>query len=97
MVLYVYNIKNDPEKLSLVVSVFALIILGTFSLHMLVMNSRIKILETNLNNISRIKNELGFKIVLMNREFNEVVKEYNGVVKELNSLTKPLNRDKRQV
>ena len=40
---------EDPVKLSLIISIFAMIVLTTFSLHKLVMESRIRVLETQLN------------------------------------------------
>ena len=50
LVWFTFNIKN-PEQLVFVVSIFAIIVLTTFSIHKIIMESRIKVLETHLNNV----------------------------------------------
>ena len=68
------------EYLTLIISLFALIVLTTFSFHKLVMESRIKILEDDLTGLyfekQRIENEA--KIVMKSQE--ALISSYEGLV-----------------
>jgi len=65
-----YDVK-DPIKLSLIISIFATIVLTTFSLHKLVMESRIKVLETQLNETYEQKKALEDKTKKVMKEADE--------------------------
>lgn len=60
---------NNSKMLSLTVSVFALIVLTTFSLHKMVMESRISILEDQIN-------ELIFEKLKLISKNNEIAKKH---------------------
>ncbi len=75
------------EELSYVISVFAIIVLTTFSLHKLLMESRIKCLEREVNELQQNKSELGYKVKVAQKDYQElyeVIQEKHS--KNLNSL-----------
>ena len=58
LIWFTFSIENLDE-LSMVISLFALLVLTTFAVHKLVMESRIRILENQLNDA--IQNKLSFE------------------------------------
>ncbi len=73
---------NSLEELGFIISLFAIIVLTTFALHKLVMESRIKLLEQEVSTLQHEKFELESYI-------NQVRKEYYWMVEH--SLAKDLN------
>ena len=51
-------VVEKPEDWSFVVSIFALMVLTTFALHKLTMESRIRVLETQVNDLQHEKSSL---------------------------------------
>ena len=88
LVWFSFTIKN-PQQLVFIVSVFAIIVLTTFSLHKILMESRIKLLEEDINEVFQEKINLESKTRHIHKKYNELLESYN----ELKS--KDLNKSKR--
>ena len=63
---------TDPFQLVFVISMFALIVLSTFAFHKLVMESRIRLLENELNALSIDKSLLQVKAQFMEARYREL-------------------------
>ena len=59
-------------ELGFIVSLFAIIVLTTFSLHKLVMESRIKLLEQEVSGLQGEKFLIGEKFNDLNRDYNKL-------------------------
>lgn len=70
------------EELGFIISLFAIIVLTTFALHKLVMESRIKLLEHEVNDLQREK-------FAFESSFNEAKKGYSRVFEK--TMSKSLN------
>jgi hypothetical protein len=64
-------ILTNPKEISLIVSVFAIVILTTFSLQKLIMESRIKILEKKLRRVKEEKLEMSLFIDEITKNLNK--------------------------
>ncbi len=73
---------SSITELGFIVSVFAIIVLTTFALHKLVMESRIKLLEHEVNDLQREK-------FAFESSFNEAKKGYSKVFEK--TMSKSLN------
>ncbi len=71
-------------EISLYVSIFAIVVLITFSLHSFVKESRIKILENKLSIIEAEKNSFKKKFIVVNERYEDF----------LLSVSKDLNKNK---
>ena len=77
LILYTYKAR-DPEQIVFITSLFALIVLMTFALHKIMMESRIRLLEEDLQ--GAFWSQKDFK-----EKANIVVKEYEMLKKSLNN------------
>jgi len=85
LIIFTYNARSIQE-LSAIVSIFAIIVLTTFSLHKVLMESRIKDLERRINDMHEEKARLEVKAT-------EILQRYKGnksIYEEMNS--KDLNK-----
>jgi hypothetical protein len=71
---------SHPENLALVVSMFAIIVLTTFALHKLIMESRIKVLEQEIAGAIEDKNALELKNRTLKEKYDELVDSYDGII-----------------
>lgn len=82
---------KDSQAIVFVISIFAIVVLTTFSIHKLVMESRIKMLESMLSKLIEDKHILEFKL-------NDVYTRYDGLyhllVENRKSKTKGIYRTK---
>lgn len=78
--------SNSLVELSYIISVFAVIVLTTFSLHKLLMESRIKCLEKEVNELQQSKSELEHEVKEAKGKYNELFDKFEG------TLTQDLNR-----
>lgn len=62
----------DPQDIGLIISVFALAVLTTFSLHKLVMESRIKWLETEVSGLQADMSVLTSEVEQITRRHNDL-------------------------
>jgi hypothetical protein len=62
----------SPEDIELIISVFALAVLTTFSLHKLVMESRIKLLENDVSGLHAEVNSLAQETEKVNKRNSEL-------------------------
>ena len=72
LILITYLIE-DLHALSLIVSVFALVVLTTFAVHKLIMESRIKILEEDVKSMSNEKISIEEKARDIYEKYNELL------------------------
>ncbi|MEK6968869.1 MAG: hypothetical protein AABW48_00395 [Nanoarchaeota archaeon] len=77
LVWYTFNSKNT-ESLGYVVSIFAIMVLVTFALHKLIMESRIKILENQVG-------DLGLDKIYLESRTKEAQEIYNELFTSLSS------------
>jgi hypothetical protein len=68
------------QYITLIVSLFAVVVLATFSFHKLIMESRIKILENNVSDLEVYNQQITDEAQKINERYNEVIDSY----KELN-------------
>ena len=66
-----------PEQLGLIISVFAIIVLTTFALQKLTMESRINVLEGQINDILLEKLSLESKTRFIIEKYNALVNAYH--------------------
>ncbi len=67
---------EDKNKLTLLVSLFSIIVITTFSFHKLVMESRIKLLEKEITSVLDRKKILVSKMKLMDQKYRELMRNY---------------------
>lgn len=83
---------EDPATLSLIVSIFAIIVLLTFALHKLIMESRIKILEKDLSELHHEKIGMEKKVRNITKNYQELLQTAEEESKNLNKEKIPLNK-----
>ena len=74
---------QDITELSYIISIFAVIVLTTFSFHKIIMESRIKFIENEINALKSSKKELETNQQVIQREANLFIQA--SLAKELNS------------
>lgn len=88
LILLTFYIK-DTIKLALVISIFAVVVLTTFSLHKQLMESRIRILESDLN-------EMRDHAEQQTIQHNLVLEKYNDLLSKCNELSDLLTQTENQ-
>ncbi len=73
---YFAFIMGSREQLSVIVSLFSILVLTTFSMHKLVMESRIRLLEDSLQEVMNDKSTLERKNMDILRGYEEIVKAF---------------------
>ena len=74
-VLVYFSFKiNNLQQLGLVVAIFAIVVLTTFAIHKIIMESRIKMLEEELKGLTRVKYELSLEKEGMQKKHEELLK-----------------------
>lgn len=66
-----YNLK-DIEQLNYIIAIFALIVLTTFAIHKLLMESRIKYLEQQVKELQEEKFIFGEKVKFISQKYQEL-------------------------
>ena len=85
LVILVFALK-DSQTLGLLVSIFAIVVLTTFAMHKLLMESRIRILETDIAGLleEKIAHELKAKYII--NKYHELSETFENVAKDLNTI-----------
>jgi hypothetical protein len=92
LIILTYFLK---EHMPLIISLFAIMVLSTFALHKLVMESRIKILEGEVTELNSEMDSVTAEAERLNERYNQIVKLYEMVSpKSLNKNT-PNNKNKK--
>lgn len=89
---------NNPENLPFIVSIFAIIVLTTFSLHKILMESRIKLLEENLHDslFDKKKIEANYEEIIENQKGTiDALSDYLEEEHRYNVTSKSLNNKKQ--
>ncbi len=76
--------SNSLIELSYIISIFAVIVLTTFSLHKLVMESRIKCLEKEVNELQQRKIGLQHEVKEAKKEYQEIYEAIQHKQQDLN-------------
>lgn len=84
---------NNVTQLALVISIFALIVITTFSVHKHLMDSRIKLLEDEINSLQQEKKELDESLARAKEQF---IITASGITEYLNK-DKSLSKNKEEV
>ena len=77
LILFIFYIEDNQRLLSLVVSLFGILVLTTFALHKVLMESRIKTLEQDLTDVQEEKIALELKTKEIINKYNEVTENIN--------------------
>jgi len=87
--------SHSITELSYIVSIFAIIVLTTFSLHKILMESRIKYLEEEIHNLHQEKLELEIRMKSFQKVSNNLI---DALSKDLNTYTSSNNNhDKKRL
>ena len=85
---------RDNESSTLIISIFAIVVLTTFALHKMVMESRIKVLEEKLKEISSLNKEGNEQIVSLQENRKELAIRCEQLALDNEELSKHLNTNK---
>jgi len=88
LVLFVYQ---NPDNIQFIVSIFAIIVLTTFALHKVLMESRIKMLEDEMKSLLIEKSKLEFNNEYIIKEHDELINYIDKYIGERIDSPKDLN------
>ena len=84
LVWFTFTIRN-ADQLAFIVALFAIIVLTTFALQKLIMESRIKLLETDLN-------DAVFEKLMLESKTRDIIKKYGELLQINEEISKGLNK-----
>lgn len=91
----IYLLNTHAEITGLIVSIFAIVILTTFSLHKIIMEARVTIMEKEWNNLKLEDNERVAHWHSLFRAYEELMKRFKNLKSELEDTKKQLKFKKK--
>lgn len=85
-ILLILFVELYPQKISFTLSVFAILVLSVFALHKLLMESRIKVLEGQVTDLQKEKQQIIFRSEKLLNKYVLITQFFQSKSKDLNKM-----------